>query len=75
MIHVFLRPGIISLRGKMTPRSIVDVGRYFLRYTRMTFVSLFRFSRVNGDKVDLNQKCYGVRIYIGAEYVIFCFFI
>ena len=26
--HVFLRPGVISLRRKMTPRSIFDGGRY-----------------------------------------------
>ena len=32
------------------------------------------FSRVNWDAVDLNQKCYGVWIYIGAELVIFCVF-
>ena len=35
-------------------------------YAHLTLVSLFRFSRVNGDSVDLNQKCYGVRLYIGA---------
>ena len=28
MRHVFLRPGVISLRRKMTPRSIFDGGRY-----------------------------------------------
>ena len=28
MRHVFLRPGVISLRLKMTPRSIFDGGRY-----------------------------------------------
>ena len=30
MRHVFLRPGVISLRRKMTPRSIFDGGRYYL---------------------------------------------
>ena len=28
MRHVFLRPGVISLRRKMTPRSIFDGGHY-----------------------------------------------
>ena len=32
---------------------------------------LIPFLRVNGDAVDLKQKCYGVRIYSGAEWVIF----
>ena len=32
------------------------------------------FSRVNGDAVDFNQKCYGVRIYSRAELVILCAF-
>ena len=35
---------------------------------------LVPFSRVNGDAVDLNQKCYGVQIHSGAERVIFCVF-
>ena len=35
---------------------------------------LIPFSQVNGDALDLNQKCYGVRIYSGAEWVIFCVF-
>ena len=35
---------------------------------------LIPFSRVNGDAVDLNQNCYGVRIYSGEEWVIFCVF-
>ena len=38
----------------------------------LALVSLFRFSRVHGDAVDLNQKCYGVRMYSGAEWVKFC---
>ena len=32
------------------------------------------FSLVNGDAVGLDQKCYGVRIYSGAEWVIVCVF-
>ena len=36
---------------------------------------LIEFSQVNGDAVYLNQKCFGVRIYIGAECVIFCVFV
>ena len=32
---------------------------------------LFRFSRVNGDAVDVNQKRHGVRIYSGVSWVIF----
>ena len=35
-------------------------------YAHLALVSLFRFSRVNGDAVDLNNKCYGVCIYSGA---------
>ena len=47
---------------------------YFSWYAHLALVNLFRFSRVNGDAVDLNQKCFGVRIYSGAEWVMFCVF-
>ena len=38
--HVFLRPGVISLRRKMTPRSIFDGGRYSSLHRPMACLSL-----------------------------------
>ena len=48
MRHVFLRPGVISLRRKMTPRSIFDGGRYSSLHRPFTFIPRKRphFSRL-----------------------------
>ena len=47
MRHVFLRPGVISLRRKMTPRSIFDGGRYSSLHRPMAFFisPIIRYTR------------------------------
>ena len=53
MRHVFLRPGVISLRRKMTPRSIFDGGRYSsLQRLRARAVMMFR---VVSNLIDLSS--------------------
>ena len=51
MRHVFLRPGVISLRRKMTPRSIFDGGRYssLHRLVRNPITVVFRQKGVYRD--------------------------
>ena len=44
MRHVFLRPGVISLRRKMTPRSIFDGGRYSSLHRRLSVRPSVRLS-------------------------------
>ena len=46
MIHVFLRPGVISLRRKMTPRSIFD-GVAIRRYTGWVCTMTIAFELTN----------------------------
>ena len=47
MRHVFLRPGVISLRRKMTPRSIFDGGRYLSLHRPYSDVAKYIF-KVSG---------------------------
>ena len=41
MRHVFLRPGVISLRRKLTPRSIFDGGRYSSLHRRAMAIAFY----------------------------------
>ena len=61
MRHVFLRPGVISLRRKMTPRSIFDGGRYSSLHRRRRrgyskSSSALKCRRANGRKRYLLKK-------------------
>ena len=45
--HVFLRPGVISLRRKMTPRSIFDGGRYSSLHRHPTEILNMYINKIN----------------------------
>ena len=74
MRHVFLRPGVISLRRKMTPRSIFDGGRYSSFHRLIRHGNSFmengcqNFSDVYSSRKHL--KCKYCNIYVFHMYFI-----